>query len=97
MLAFKCSYAIDYSSYYDFQVSAVSEMAARRKINRALRAGRFDLVQTDICWDNASRPRVFICEPLTRREDFLPEIPDLNEPMPVRPMTRSNHGNPVEP
>jgi hypothetical protein len=61
MPKFICSYAHDIACYADFVVEARSERAALRKIRRALKAGKFENVDTTPCWENGStNDRVFV-------------------------------------
>lgn len=61
MPKFVCSYAYDIACYSDFVVEAKTEKAARRKIRKALRDGRFENVAADPCWENGSdNERVFV-------------------------------------
>jgi len=61
MPKFICSYAHDIACYADFVVEAKSERAALRKIRRALKAGKFENVDTTPCWENGStNDRVFV-------------------------------------
>ncbi|HEV7924436.1 MAG TPA: hypothetical protein VGR14_03730 [Verrucomicrobiae bacterium] len=62
---FVCSYAYDVSAYVDFTVEAVSEQAAKRQIQKALRADRFINVSTTLNYDCISRHRVFVDGPAT--------------------------------
>ena len=56
-----CSYAHDIACLADFVVEARSERSALRQIRRALKAGRFNNVDTSPCWENGpSNQRVFV-------------------------------------
>ena len=66
MPKFNCSYACDIACLADFVVEAKSEQAARRKIGKALRAGRFENTDVTPCWQNgANNERVFVHGPVT--------------------------------
>ena len=70
MPTFACSYAYDIACYADFVVEAKSEKAALRRIRKALRAGRFEHVHADPCWENGvDNERVFVSGPAT---EFTP-------------------------
>ena len=61
MPKFICSYAHDIACFADFVVEAKSERAALRKIRKALKAGKFENVDTTPCWENgATNDRVFV-------------------------------------
>ena len=61
MPKFICSFAQDIACYADFVVEARSERAALRKIRRALKAGKFENVDTTPCWENGpTNERVFV-------------------------------------
>jgi hypothetical protein len=61
MPKFICSYAHDIACYADFIVEAKSELAALRKIRKALKAGKFENVETTPCWENGpTNDRVFV-------------------------------------
>ena len=63
------SFAYDIPYYADFKVEAVSELAAMRKMRKALREGRFKNVQGEQCWDNICSERVFV-----QADDFDPKL-----------------------
>ena len=61
MPKYVCSYAHDIACFADFVVEAKSERAARRKIGRALREGKFANVNPAPAWENgATNERVFV-------------------------------------
>lgn len=61
MPKFICSYAHDIPCFADFIVEAHSERAALRKLQRVLKAGRFDNVDPTPCWENGpTNERVFV-------------------------------------
>jgi hypothetical protein len=69
MPKFNCSYAYDIACFADFVVEAKSELAARRKIEKALREGRFEKVTPNPCWETgATNERVLVHGPRTRNE-----------------------------
>ena len=64
MPKFICSFAHDINCYADFVVEAKNQKAAQRKINRALRDGKFENVDTTPAWENGrTNERVFIQGP----------------------------------
>jgi hypothetical protein len=66
MPQFLCSYAHDIACFADFVVEAKSECAAQRKIQKALRDGRFENVNAEPCWENGpANKRVFVQGPAT--------------------------------
>jgi hypothetical protein len=78
MPKFICSYAQDIACYADFVVEAKSERAALRKIRKALKAGKFENVDTTPCWENGpTNERVFVQgdatehAPTTTLEDLI--------------------------
>jgi len=61
MPKFVCSYAHDIACFADFVVEAKNEKAARRKIRKALREGKFENVEAAPAWENGStNERVFV-------------------------------------
>ena len=61
MPKFLCSFAQDIACFTDFVVDAKSERAALRKIRKALKAGKFENVDTTPCWENGPKnERVFV-------------------------------------
>jgi hypothetical protein len=61
LIKFTCSYAQDIACFADFVVEARSERAAQRIINAALKAGKFETVETTPCWENGTtNERVFV-------------------------------------
>ncbi len=61
MPKYVCSYAYDIACFADFVVEATSELAALRKIRKALRAGKFADVDVTPYWENdSSNERVFV-------------------------------------
>jgi len=61
MPTYRCSYAHDIACFADFVVEASSELAALRKIRKALREGKFANVDATPCWENgSSNERVFV-------------------------------------
>ena len=61
MPKFVCSFAQDISCYADFVVEAKNEKAALRQIKKALRAGKFETIETTPAWENAPlHQRVFV-------------------------------------
>jgi hypothetical protein len=66
MPKFICSYAYDIACYADFVVEAKNKRAALRKINQALKTGKFENVNATPCWENGStNERVFVQGPVT--------------------------------
>ena len=64
MSKFVCSYAHDIPCYADFVVEAKSELAALRKINKALRERKFETVNAEPWWENGpENERVFVQGP----------------------------------
>ena len=61
MPKFVCSYAHDIACFADFVVEAKSERAALRKIQKALREGKFENVEAEPAWENGTtNERVFV-------------------------------------
>lgn len=70
MPKFHCSYAHNIACFADFVVEAKNEKSALRQIRKALRAGRFENVEAQPCWENGStNERVFVQGPAT---EFAP-------------------------
>lgn len=64
MPKYVCSYGHDIACFADFVVEAPSELAALRKLRKALRAGKFADVDVTPYWENgSSNERVFVQGP----------------------------------
>ena len=61
MPKFLCTYAHDIPCYADFVVEAKSELAAMRKLKKALREKKFEGVDADPWWENGpENERIFV-------------------------------------
>ena len=96
MSRFICSYAYDLPCFVDVVVEAKSERAAKRRMQQALKAGRFNNVECSSAYDNEPKNhRVFVMGE-ARPDDHTDTLDELIGPeIPAGP-TRSRPWRVVE-